>query len=181
MNNKKLKNYDNTLCVSFLDESVDDIPAVLAEVWEHKRDMHPAAAGIEILFPYQLVKREILADVFKPLAAFLDVAIDAEVCRLTFHVLGVIHTAHGLVELLTAETAANLDGFLHSHPKRLQNVGAEIDQVDHLLHRWFIVYSETLCRVRGIHLFNRKVHSYGGVHIYTSFSGSISWVPVSMC
>ena len=135
------------ICVSFFDESVDDIPAVLAEVWEHKRHMHPAAAGLRVLFPYQLVKREILLDVFKPLAAFLYVAIDAEVCRLAFQVLRVIHTADGLVQSFAAETTANLDGFVHSHPKRLQNIRAEIDQVDHLLHAGFVIYSETLCRV----------------------------------
>ena len=54
---KGRKNSGGEAAALLFDESVDDIPAVFAEVWEDKRDMHPAAAGLGILFPYQLVKR----------------------------------------------------------------------------------------------------------------------------
>ena len=110
--------------MSFLQESVDDIPAVLAEVWEDKRDMHPTAPGLWILLPDELVERQMVLYILKPLAALLDVSVDAEVCRLAFQVLGVVHAANGFIEFLTAETAAYLDGFVHSHTKWFQNIGA---------------------------------------------------------
>ena len=99
----------------FLQEVVYHLVAVLAEVWIYERHMHPIGA-LRVVLPDKLVEWQMVADIIEPLAALLDVAIDAEVCRLTLHVLRVVDTADGLVQSFAAESAAYLDGFLHGHP-----------------------------------------------------------------
>ena len=140
------------------------MPTILSKVREHEADVHPTRAGLWVLLPYQLVKRQILLDVLKPLAALLDVTINAKVCGLSLQVLTIVHTAHGFVQLFAAEAGAYLDGLTHRYPQWFQDVGTELHEVDHLLHVGFIVNSETLRCLAGIEFFNREVHSYGCVH-----------------
>ena len=147
----------------FFQEIVNHLVAVLAEVREDERDMHPVGALV-IMLPYQLVEGQVLLDVVEPPLPLLNVTVNAQVCCLALHVLRVIDTAHHFVQLLTAESAAYLDGLVHRHPQRLQDVGAQIHQVDHLLHVGFVVDTFRLrCRA-GVHFLNGKVHSYGGPH-----------------
>ena len=110
-----------------------------SEVREDKRHMHPARARLRVLLPNQLIKRQIVADVIKPLAALLYVAVDAEVRGLAFQMLRVIHTANGFVESLAAEAAANLDRLIHGYSERFEYIGAQIDEVNHLLYAGFVV------------------------------------------
>ena len=141
------------------------LPAILAEVWEDKRDMHPAGSGLGILFPYQLVKREILFDIFKPLAAFLHVAVDADIGSLPFQVLAVAHTAHGPVQLFTAVAAADPDRLVHGRAQRLQHVGRKVHQTDEWLDGWLIVDALRLGGRAGVELFYCEVHGHGCFHI----------------
>ena len=147
----------------FFQQVVNRLVTVLAEVGEDERDMHPVGALV-IMFPYQLVEGQVLLDVVEPPLPLLNVTVYAEVGCLALHVLRVIDTAHHFVQLLTAESAAYLDGLVHCHPQRFQDVGAQIDQVDHLLHVGFVVDTFRLRCCAGVHFLNGKVHSYGGPH-----------------
>ena len=51
--------------------------------------MYPTGARLGVLLPNQLIEGQVLADVLKPLAALLDVTVDAEVSGLSREVLGV--------------------------------------------------------------------------------------------
>ena len=164
--------YINYARFLLLDEIVDHVLSVLSKIREHERDMHPVGARLRVVLPDELIERQVVFDIVEPSLALLDVATDAEVCRLSLQVLRVIHTAHGLVELLTSEAAADGNRFTHRHAQGLQHVGSEIDEVNHLLHRGLVVNTEPLRRVAGVELFHCEVHRYGGVH-NVSFSGSI--------
>ena len=145
----------------FFQEIVNHL--VLAEVREDERDMHPVGALVVVL-PYQLVEGQVLLDVVEPPLPLLNVTVYAEVGGLALHVLRVIDTAHRFVQLLTAESAAYLDGLVHRLPQRFQDVCAQIHQVDHLLHVGFVVDTFRLrCRA-GVHFLNGEVHSYRGPH-----------------
>ena len=61
--------------------------SVLSEVGMHERHMYPARARLGVLLPDELIEGQVLADILKPLAALLDVTIDAEVCGLPREVL----------------------------------------------------------------------------------------------
>ena len=148
----------------FLDESVDHLMTVLAEVLEHERDVHPAGAGLWILLPYQLVEGQVVLDIVEPTSSFFYVAVDAEVSGLSLQVLGVIDTANNFVQCLTAKAGANLDGLVHGDPQRFQHVDTEINEVYHLLHAGFVVDTFRLRSLRGIHFFNCKVHGDWCIH-----------------
>lgn len=60
-------------------------------------DVDPVRA-FRIVLQDELVVREVIANVSEQFAAFLHVAVDADVCSLTFHVLAVRYSAHGFVE-----------------------------------------------------------------------------------
>ena len=104
-----------TKYILFLQEIVDNLVAVLAEVGEDEADVHPVCA-FRIVFPYQLIKRQMVLDIIEPPLALLQIAVDTKVSRLAFQVLAVIHTTNGFIELLTAEATAYLDRFVHCHP-----------------------------------------------------------------
>lgn len=141
---------------------------VLAEVREHERHMYPLGAGPAVLFPYQLVEGQMVADILEPLPAFLTVPVNAEVSGLPFHVLTVGNTADGFVQFLRSEAAANLDGFVHGLAQRLQDKCSQIDQIDHLLHARLVVDALRLGRFRGVQFFYREVHGDWCIHIYSS-------------
>jgi len=124
--------------------------SVFAEVREYERHMYPLRAGLWILFPYQLVKGQMVTDILEPFTAFLAVAVYAEVSGLTFHVLRVLYATNGLVQFLRSEAAANLDGFVHGLAQRLQDVDSEIHQIYHLLHARLVVDALRLGRFRGV-------------------------------
>ena len=126
--------------------------------------MHPVAA-LRIVLQNELVKRQILADVVKPLLALLQVAIDTEVNGLPLQVLRVIDTANGLVQGLAAKAGANLDGFLHRNAQRLQDIRTQINQVDHLLRIRLVVDSFPFGCFTCAQLFHCKVHGYWCTHI----------------
>ena len=86
--------------------------AVLAEVRIDERDMHPVGA-FRIVLPDELVVLTVGANPLEPLAAFLHIAVDTEVCGLAFHVLGIAHTANGIVQRERAIAGANFDGLAH--------------------------------------------------------------------
>ena len=130
----------------FLLQIVDDLSAVRTEVGIDERHMHPVDAAL-VMLPDELVEWQVVADILEYLSAKRHVALNVDVCRLALQVLGVIHSTNGFVQLLAAVAAADTDGFAHRHSQRLQYEGAEIDEVDHLLSAWFIVYSETLRRI----------------------------------
>ena len=100
----------------FLQQILDHLSAVPPEVWKDERDMYPVRAGLGILFPNELVKGQVILDILEPLAALLQVAVDAEVYGLPFQVLRIAHAANGLVQSLTAEAATYLDGLVHRYP-----------------------------------------------------------------
>ena len=77
---------------------------------------------------------------------------------LTLHVLRILHTAHFLVQRLTAIAAADLNGSLHRHPQRLQHVGTEIHKVDQVLRARTVVDAVFLGGLRGRQFLHRKVH-----------------------
>ena len=89
--------------MSFLQQAVDDLLAVLAEIGEYKRYMYPARTGLGILLPDELIEGQVVLDVIEPLAAFLNVAVDAEISGLSFHVLRVVDTTDGFVQGLAAK------------------------------------------------------------------------------
>ena len=68
-------------------QSVYDLPAVATEVWMDVTDVYPVGTGLGIALPDELVEVEVLANVVKPPAAFLHVAVNAKVCRLAIQVL----------------------------------------------------------------------------------------------
>ena len=68
-------------------KSVYDLPAVAAEVWMDVRYVYPVVARLGIFLPDELVEVEVLTNVVEPPAAFLHVAVDAEVCCLAFRML----------------------------------------------------------------------------------------------
>jgi len=92
-------------------EIIDYLLSILAVAAE--RDMHPIVACLWVLFPNQLVKLAMGLDPLKPPLALLDVAIDAEVCRLATHVLGIVDTAHGSIQCETPVAASDFDGMPH--------------------------------------------------------------------
>ena len=130
----------------FLLQIVDDLSAVRTEVGIDERHMHPVGAAGR-MFPYQLVEWKVVADILKYLSAKRHVALNVDVCRLTLQVLGVIDSTNGLVQLLAAIAAADLDRLAHRHAERFEHESTQIDEVDHLLDAWFIIYTETLRRV----------------------------------
>jgi hypothetical protein len=81
----------------FLQKSIYNIPSILPKIGENKTHMHPTAASLRVLFPYKLVKWQVVLNILEPLSAFLDVAIYTEISGLPFHVLGVIHAPDSLV------------------------------------------------------------------------------------
>lgn len=125
---------------------INHLLAVLSEIGEYKRHMYPVGAVSRVL-PYQLVEGQMILDVVEYLSAKRHVALDVDVCGLTLQVLGVIDSAHGLVQFLTAVAAADFDRFAHRHAERFEHIGAEINEVDHLLRGGFVIYSETLGHV----------------------------------
>ena len=122
--------------------------------------MYPTAARLGVFLPDELVEGQVLADVLEPLAALLDVTVDAKVSGLPREVLRVGDTAHGFVQLLTAEAAANLDGFAHRLAQWLQHVY----EVHHLAHGWHIVDALILGGLRGVEFFDCEVHGDVGLH-----------------
>ena len=68
-------------------KSVYDLSAVAPEVWMDVADVYPVGTRLWVLLPDELVEIEVLADVVEPPAAFLHVAVDAEVCSLSLQVL----------------------------------------------------------------------------------------------
>ena len=103
--------------------------------------MNPIVAGLRVLLPDKLVKLAMGLDPVEPLFAFLDVAVDAEICGLALQVLRVTDTTHRFVECRASEATTYLDGFLHGNPERFQDICSEINEVYHLLHVGFITYS----------------------------------------
>ena len=130
----------------FLLQVVDDLSAVRTEVGIDERDMHPVGAAFVVL-PDELVEWQVIADILKYLLTKRHVALNVDVCRLTLQVLGVIDSTNGLVQLLAAVAAADLDRLAHRHAERFEHESTQIDEVDHLLDAWFIIYTETLRRV----------------------------------
>ena len=68
-------------------KSVYDLSAVSTEVGMDVADVYPVVARLWVFLPYQLVEIEMLTNVVEPPAAFLHVAVDAEVGSLSFQVL----------------------------------------------------------------------------------------------
>ena len=130
----------------FLLQVVDDLSAVRTEVGIDERHMHPVGAAFVVL-PDELVEGQVVADILEYLSAKRHVALNVDVCRLTLQVLGVIDSTNGLVQLLAAIAAADLDRLAHRHAERFEHESTQIDEVDHLLDAWFIIYTETLRRV----------------------------------
>ena len=108
-------------------EIINRLPTVATKVWMHKGDVYPVGAALAVL-PYQLVKWQVGLDVVEPLAAFLHVATDAEVCRLPSHVLRVRDAADGTVQLLTSGSAGYGYRLVHRLAQRFEHVGSEIHQ-----------------------------------------------------
>ena len=104
--------------------------AVLTVVAE--ADMHPVGA-LQIVFPNELVELQVGLDVVEPLLAFRHVAVDAEVGSLAEHVLRVLNTTDGCIELQATEPTP----YLHLSPppvaQWLQHIMAERSQVDDFL------------------------------------------------
>ena len=93
----------------------------------HKRDVYPIGTVAGVL-PDELVEIQVGLDVVEPLAAFLQVATDAEVCRLALHVLRIRDSADGTVELFAAESAGYGYRLVHRLTERFEHVGSEIHQ-----------------------------------------------------
>ena len=123
-----MKTYKSLL----LQKVVYDLPTVAAEVRMDEGDVYPvgAAAGV---FPDELVELQVVLDPIEPLLATLQVATDAEVCRLAFRVLRVIHTSYGSVQLFAAESAGYGYRLIHRFAQRFEHITGEIDQCDDLL------------------------------------------------
>ena len=96
----------------FLQEIIDRLFSVSPVGCWDIRYMNPIGAAL-IVLPNQLIKLEVGLDVVKPLAAFRQVSVDADVCRLTFRVLRVRDSSDGSVQPITAKSAADLDGLFH--------------------------------------------------------------------
>jgi hypothetical protein len=107
--------------------------------------MHPVRP-LAVVFHNQLVEWQVVFNIVKPPLTFLDVAVYAQVGSLSFHVLAIADPSHGLVEGLTPEATAYLDGFVHRYTQGFQDVCTQIHQIDHLLHVWLVVNTKTLCR-----------------------------------
>ena len=128
----------------FLQQVVDDPSAVLAKVGEHEADVHPVRP-LRIVLHDELVEWKVVFDIVEPPTALLHIAVDTQVSGLAFHVLAIIHTANGFVQLFAAVAGADLYGFVHSDPKRFQNVGAEIDEIYHLLNAGLVINAQSFC------------------------------------
>lgn len=129
-----------------LQQIIDNLRAVLAEIGIDKAHMHPMCAGLVVL-PYQLVELQMALDIVKNPFAKGHIALDADVCRLSFQMLRVLYTAHSLVQPFAAVAARNPDGPTHRHAQWLEHVCREVHEVNELLRRGFIVNAQTLCRV----------------------------------
>ena len=152
--------YEQTL---FLQEIVDDLMAVLAEVFKHKADVYPVRT-LRVVLHNQLVKRQMIFDVVKPSSALLQVTVYAKVSSLPLHVLRVVNTAHGFVQFLTAKAASNLYRLVHRHSQRFQHVGSQVHQIDDLLNVRLIINSKPLRRCAGVKFFDCEVHGDRCIH-----------------
>ena len=74
----------------------------------------------------------------KPLLSLLDVAVDAEVCCLALHVLGIANATNGCVKFQRSKSAANLDGLLHGGAEWLQYVMHQRTEVYYVRLPWVI-------------------------------------------
>ena len=106
---------------------VNRLPTIAAKVWVYEGDVYPICTVAGVL-PDELVEIQMSLDEIKPLAAFLHVATDAEVCRLSSRVLRVRDTTNGTVELFTAEAARYGYRLVHRLSERFEHVGSEIHQ-----------------------------------------------------
>ena len=113
----------------FLQQVVDDLLAVppVGSI----RHMHPVVA-LRVMLPNQLVEVAVRPDPLEPPFAFLQIPVDAEVCRLTILVLRVPHPAHGGIQSQTPVPAANLNGMPHRLPERLQHLMHQRTQINHV-------------------------------------------------
>ena len=107
------------------------MPAVLSVGAE--ADVHPVGA-FAVMLPDELVEVAVLHDPRHPLAALLDVAVYAEVCRLALDVLRVRDATHGLVQLWATVARAYLDCLAHSVAQGLQHVMHQGAQIAHLVN-----------------------------------------------
>ena len=109
------------------------------------------------MLPDELVVFQMGLDIVEPPLALLQVATDAEVCRLPSHVLRVADTSDGTVELFTTETAGYGYRFVHCLAERFEDVARQIDQCDDLLRIGSVLDAPRLGRSRCAELFERKM------------------------
>ena len=131
--------------------------------------MHPVVS-LRIVLPYQLVKLQVVSDVGEPPHSFVFVAVDAEICGLTSHMLGVSHTTHGIVECQTAKTAANLHLPAPPVTERLKDIATESCEVHHLLYARLVFDAFCFCCCAGGHFLQREVLRESYCHIYFNLS-----------
>ena len=140
----------------FLQKIVNRLPTVAAKIGMHEGNVYPVGAAAGML-PNELVKVQMGFDIVEPPLAILHVAVYAEVCRLSLHVLGICDATDGTVQLFTAEAAGDGDRFVHRLAERFEDVTGQIDQRDDLLHRRLVVYPSRLGRSRCAELFEREM------------------------
>ena len=122
----------------------------------YEGDVYPIGA-IAGMLPDELVVFQVSLDVVEPTLALLNVATDAEVCRLPSHVLRVRHTTDGTVELFATKSAGYGYRFIHCLAERFEDVARQIDQCDDLLRIGSVLDAPRLGRSRCAELFERKM------------------------
>lgn len=165
-----------TILLLLLFKSINHFVAVGTKVGVNIRHMHPPGAGLRVVLPYQLVEGQVIADVIKPLAAFLQVATDAKVGGLALHMLTVVNAAHGLVECLAAESGAYRDGFFHGHAQGFQYVFGQIGEINLLLRRWLVINAQLGGRLAAVKFLEGKVLCNWYVHISLFFVNGFYFV-----
>ena len=101
--------------------------------------MNPGSAANEL--PDELVKDEVLVDVFKPLMTSLRIGY-VDVGSLAGAVLRVGDSAHSFVETATAETAGDNDRHTSMLTQRLEHLLAEALQIGDSIDTRLIAYTE---------------------------------------
>ena len=134
--------------------------------------MYPVGA-FAVVLPDELVVLAVGANPLEPLAAFLHIAVDTEVCGLASHVLRVAHTTDCIIQGEASESAAYLDGLLHRVPEWLQYMMHQRTEIDDVRLTWVVADAQFLRRLAGAEFFEREVFADLNRHCMRRFRFSV--------
>lgn len=102
--------------------------------------MHPVSA-FDVVFPNELVKIQMVADVGKPPSSLGEVVVYAEVGGLSVHVLAVAHAAYGIIQFRASVAAPDLYFTTPPLAQWFQHGYTQSREVDDGLPVGFVLYA----------------------------------------